>query len=180
MQIHDPRAAELLQKSRDRICAMALVHEQLHNSSDVTRVSMEKYINDLVRDLAGSRRSSLTTLVSAPDILLGIDQATLCGLIVNELVSNALDHAFPEDRVPDPAPQITVDLRQCDNSLKLVVEDNGIGMPEDEDRGHQTTLGLDIAKVLVDQLDGQLHIETTQGTRVEVSFPRAQINPRLC
>jgi len=178
MQIDIPHAAELLQESRDRVHAVAYVHEQLHSSSDVTQVNMEDYINVLVRELAASRGSSVATLVSAPDIVLGIDQATPCGLILNELVSHALDHAFPEDRAPDPAPQVTVELREWDDTLKLVVEDNGIGIPEDEGRGHQATLGLDIVNMLANQLEGELHIETTQGTRVEVSFPRAKANGR--
>ncbi|MCD6287035.1 MAG: PAS domain S-box protein [Anaerolineae bacterium] len=173
MQIDDPRAAELLQKSRDRLYAMVHVHEQLHSSSNVTQVNMEDYINVLVSELATSRVSSVATTVSASGSHLGIEQATLCGLILNELVSNALDHAFPEDRAPDPAPQVTVKLRERDDATELVVEDNGVGMPADIARNHQAALGLDIVMMLAKQLEGQLYVETTQGTRVEVSFPRA-------
>jgi len=179
MQIDDRRAAELLHKSLDRVRAVAHVHEQLHNSSDVTQVNMEEYISLLVRELAGSHRSSVATIVSAPNIHLGIDQAIPCGLILTELVSHALDHAFPEDRGTNPAPHVTVDLRESDDTLKLVVENNGVGMPEDDNRGHQAALGLDIVRVLADQLEGQLYTETPPGTRVEIGFPRARAGARI-
>ena len=139
---------------------------------------MQDYISVLVGALTVSRRSSVAAIVSAPDMYLGIAQATPRGLTLNELVSNALDHAFPEDRATHPEPQVTVELRECDDILKLVVEDNGIMMPEDEDRSPQATLGLDIVHMLAKQLEGQLRVETTQGTRVEVSFARAQVNAR--
>jgi PAS domain S-box-containing protein len=175
-QIDDPRAAELLQRSRDRVYAVAHVHKLLHSSPDGAQVNMEEYINGLVRELVASRHSSVTAGVNAPNIVLWIDQATPCGLILTGLVSNALDHAFPEDRTTGPAPQVTVDLRESNDTLRLVVEDNGIGMPEDKERDHEAALGPDIVTVLVDQLEGQFHVETTPGTRVEVSFPRANVN----
>ena len=175
-QIGDAHAAEALQTSRNRVRAVAHVHEQLHSSSDVTPVNMEDYINVLVGELMDSRGSSVATIVSASDVYLGIDQATPCGLVLNELVSNALDHAFPEDRGTDPAPQVTVELREYGDTLKLVVEDNGTGLPSDQDRDDQPQPGVDILNLLTNQLEGHLHIETAQGTRVEVSFPRAKIN----
>ncbi|MBK8025768.1 MAG: PAS domain-containing protein [Chloroflexi bacterium] len=145
--MEDPRTLAQFQDSQNRIRSMALVHERLYRSENLARVEFDKYLHELVDSLVqtyNSRSKNITAKVDAEAVMLDIDIAIPCGLIVNELVSNALKHAFPNG-LPG---QIGVEMDQDrdDSRYRLVVFDNGVGMPENMDYRGTPSLGLKLVR----------------------------------
>jgi PAS domain S-box-containing protein len=162
-------ALAAFRNSRDRIMSMALVHEELYNSRSHARVDMNEYVENLTRHLLQAYGSGddIHLKAEAVGIVLGVDTAIPCGLILNELITNALKYAFPKGGAGD----IHVLLRTVDDGfLELSVSDNGIGFSE----GYETrgTLGLSLVQMLTEQLDGTLDFSTGNGTRCVIRFPK--------
>lgn len=176
--VEDERSIEAFQESQNRIQAMASIHEQLYRSQDLAQIEMEGYIWDLAVALRHSYGAYAVDLkVDAPGVAMGIDMAIPCGLIVNELVSNAMKHAFQspggigvdtglpgsQERDPDrQGAQIGVELRSLnegESGFELVVWDNGAGMPEGWDLENSITLGLRLVSMLTRQLRGTLQAD---------------------
>jgi PAS domain S-box-containing protein len=169
-QIEDKEIVDVFRDSQNRIQSMALIHEQLYGSHDLAGIDFGAYIQDLATDLfrsyqADSRRIRLD--VETDEVSLGIDQAVPCGLIVNELVSNALKHAFPDGRQGG----IRVELRADGRQMMVLVKDDGIGLPEGTDHQSTPSLGLQLVNSLVSQLDGEVILEPGRGTGFRVTFP---------
>lgn len=168
----DARSALL--ESQDRVYSMALIHEQLYGNGNLDRINFADYAHRLSRELQQA-------LVHEPDririqlaiepIELGIEQAVPCGLILNELVSNACKYAFPEGR----RGEIRLSFRECETgTLELAVEDDGIGLPAGLLGNPNTqSLGLRIVDILAGQLSGSVKQQPAGGTRIEVRFPAA-------
>jgi PAS domain S-box-containing protein len=174
--VKDRSSLEVLRESQNRIRSMALIHEKLYRSKDLARVDFSEYVHDLSTFLFRSYQADSSAVSlrvnAARDVQLGIDTAIPCGLIVNELVSNALKHAFPGGR----AGEVWVELaRTGGNMLTLVVRDNGVGFPASEDYRHTQSLGLQLVNTLVDQLEGSLELDPGGGTTFKIMFagPRA-------
>jgi PAS domain S-box-containing protein len=158
--------------SQNRIMAMALVHEKLFHSECFASINFGDYIDDLAHSLfAGYVKDSelIGILVDAGDFSLGIDEAIPCGLIVNELVSNSLKHAFPDGR----SGEIKVLCHAgADGLITLKVSDTGIGLPPGLDFGTAETLGLQLVTMLVKQLRGTVGMNSGQsGTVFDITFP---------
>lgn len=168
--LHDPFALAHFQDSQHRIRSMALIHERLYRSGDLAHVDFQEYLHDLTGHLLQSYRAQTNEVVlkiKVDDIYLDIDTAIPCGLIVNELVSNALKHAFPDAR----SGVIGVEMFCTDDGqTRLIVGDNGIGMPSDVDLLHSTSLGLQLVASLTKQLGGTISVCGNTGTTVTVSF----------
>ena len=170
-QIEDERYREMFRDSQNRIRSMALIHETLYQSKDLANVSFREYVERLMSHLSasyGANRGRIRLGVDADGLMLGIDVAIPCGLIVNELVSNSLKHAFPEDRCGE----IRVSLQVTGGSqITLTVSDDGIGLPEDMDFRDSGSLGLHLVTMLVeDQLHGQIELNRAKGTEFRISF----------
>lgn len=170
-QIKDKRYADSLGESQDRIRSMALIHEALYESKDVASVDFRDYIRHLSMQLFRSHGTSTARIaldVDAESLLLGIDFAIPCGLIINELVSNCLKHAFPGDR----RGEIKISFHAVDeNEIALTVSDNGIGIPEDVDFRKTRSLGLHLVTMLAeDQLRGQIELDRASGTEFRITF----------
>jgi PAS domain S-box-containing protein len=170
----NPEVIETLKESHNRIASIALVHEKLYSSNDLAKINIAHYIADLTAHLFDSynihaNQIKLMTHINA--IPLAIDLAIPCGLIINELVSNALKYAFSNQQAGDI--EVILD-EQPDHSLCLIVRDNGVGFPEDFDLKQTTTLGMSLIQGLVKQLRGTLAIHSQSGTTVTVTFPRGQ------
>ena len=166
----DPKTLEALQESQDRVRSMALIHEKLYQTQDLSKVDLGEYVESLTAYLARSyaeRAGTVEVKVSTEQVLLSIDEAVPCGLLVNELVSNALKHAFADGR--QGRIQVTVGA-DGDNTVHLRVSDNGIGFPGDLDFRRTESLGLQLVNTLVAQLEGTIEMDTTQGTSFEVVF----------
>jgi len=168
--IEDPQAAEVFRDSQNRIRSMALVHEKLYQSQDLTRVDLAEYIRNLVTYLFRAYSASATGVtldIQADDVFLTIDTAMPCGLILNELISNTLKHAFPDGQ----AGEIRVELHaNCDHQVTLSVADTGIGLPKDLDLNTTTSLGLQLVHTLVDQLNGHIELNSSRGTEFNIAF----------
>ncbi|EWY39561.1 histidine kinase [Skermanella stibiiresistens SB22] len=167
-RIADPEVAELFADSRNRVRSMALVHENLYRAGNFARIPMEAHVQNLCAHLiraygAQSRNVELVTVVE--DLRLDIDRAVSCGLIINELVSNALKHAFPDDS----AGRIEVSLaRGNDGRCALTVRDDGLGMKAGHDDAD--TLGLQLVHDLTHQLRGAITVNTDSGTSFTITF----------
>jgi predicted ATPase/two-component sensor histidine kinase len=167
----DPVAVELFADSRNRVRSMALVHENLYRASSFSSISMSDHVETLCRRLVSAYMmgdSRVTLEVRVSDASLSVDRAVSCGLIINELVSNALKHAFPGGRsgtlqvaLHAPAPEWLV----------LEVRDDGVGLPADLAIEDGDTLGLQLVHDLSNQLDGRLSVERQHGTAFAISFP---------
>jgi two-component sensor histidine kinase len=162
------RARASREKSIQRIYAMALVHETLYRTDQLDKVDLAQYADRLLDELrAGSPIEFL--LSSDGPVLVGLDFAVPFGLLLNELVTNAQKHAFPAG-LPG-----RVDIRiDSDAGLRLTVADNGVGMAEDLPKAGAKTLGLDLVKVLSEQLEGEAAMDGKSGTRWTIRFsPRS-------
>lgn len=163
--IKDERALALFKDSQNRIRSMALIHEKLHQSSNLLKINFDEYIRDLADNLLRSyaANSQVATLqTQAESIWLNIDTAIPCGLIINELVSNALKHAFPTSTSDN---RIFIEiLPTVDNRFTLTVRDNGIGFPPELDFRNTESLGLELVCVFTEQLEGTIELHQTAGT----------------
>lgn len=163
------QAIEAFRNSRDRIMAMALVHMELYETGDFTRIDMETYLGNLTRQIAlVNENVGQVSLVSHADsLMLDLQVAVPCGLILNELITNAYKYAHREDMKVS----IKVSLALTgDGQFIISVEDNGPGLPEGYE--NSGSLGLTLVKLLVSQIDGAMDIESTgNGTTIRIRFP---------
>jgi PAS domain S-box-containing protein len=155
--IQDPEARWAFQESQDRVRSMALVHESLYRSEDLARIDMAEYVDQELHYLFaayGGLGMPVRTRVRVERVSLGIDTAIPCGLIVNELVTNALKHAFPSPQeIESEEGEICILLYAQDGQYTLEVSDNGVGLPQ---RQEETSLGLHLVRLLARQLGGTL------------------------
>jgi PAS domain S-box-containing protein len=161
------------EESQRRIHSIALVHELLYKSKDLQRIDFREYLSGLVARLVSSyglRPENVTVSVSAPDLPLDVDTAVPCGLIVNELVSNSLKHAFPKGR--RGSLEVSVH-RRGQKDLVLSVRDDGVGMRGDLNGEQPRSLGLQIVRSLTKQLRGTVEVASDDGTTVSLTFPYA-------
>src|SRR5919202_735749 len=168
--IDDSAMIEAFRESHNRIRSMALIHQQLYQSKDCAKINFSEYITSLTNDLFrayGVHPGQITLEIEIEEVTLNINTAIPCGLIISELVSNALKHAFPQGR----AGIIKVALHSdADNQLTLQVTDNGIGFPEDWEFRTVKSLGLQLVNVLANQLEGTLELDRRLGTEFKITF----------
>ena len=161
-------AAEVLKESRGRVKSMAMIHEKLYHSHSLSRLNIGEYLNSLVKDILSSySRVScrVTSSVVVDDIYLNINTALPMGLIVNELVSNCIKHAFP-----DGTGNITISMVRDKDEYILNVSDNGIGLSEDVDPFESDSLGLKLVNSLSIQLEGELEVQRGFGLAFILKF----------
>ncbi len=158
-----------------RIRSMAMVHEQLYRSESLSRIDLQVYVEALTSDLRASFGSPnpIRFSVAAEGIQMGLDLAIPCGLIVTELVTNAMKHAFPEGRPGLDADvcEITISAQRKDAICTLAVADNGVGLPTGLDVTTTNTLGLRLVRMLGEhQLGGKIELDGSRGTRFVLRF----------
>jgi PAS domain S-box-containing protein len=171
--IQDQRAITVFKESHNRIRSMALIHEKLYQSQDLARIDFAQYIKSLADSLYRSYGVSPLRIVletEIDDVTLGIDKAIPCGLIVNELISNALKYGFPEESSNNG--RIKVILREMnEKKIELGVSDNGIGFPKELNFRKTDTLGLQLILLLAEeQLGGKVQLDRTTGTTFKILF----------
>lgn len=166
--IEDEKTLDILQESRNRIRSMAIIHENLYRTEDFSSINFSSYLSNLINNLISSYRIGgeivLKTDIDEVDLIL--DQAIPCGLLVNELITNALKYAWNEGEKGI----ISVVLKEENNKVSLCVGDNGKGLPDDFDQMKTETLGLQLVSTLVEQLDGNLAVEVDNGTNYLINF----------
>ncbi len=169
--IPDEQYRSMFEDSQNRIRSMALIHETLFQSENLAHIDIQEYITNLVYELIQTYRASdrIAVTTTVKDVSLDIDTAVSCGLIINELVSNALKHAFPDGREGE----VKIVLRSCNNNVELIVSDNGVGIPGDMDVRTTESLGLDLVMTLAEkQLNGEITLDTSEGTTFCITFER--------
>jgi PAS domain S-box-containing protein len=168
--IKDPQIVQLFRECQVRISSIALLHETLHRSSDLSRIKMGEYFHTLTRHLFrsyGVDPQAIRLDVQVDDIELDIDTGVTCGLIVDELVSNCLKHAFGRG----VKGHIGIELhRNQDGSYMLKIADDGAGIPRDGVLSNPDSLGLDLVTLLVEKLEGSTKVESGKGTDWTITF----------
>jgi two-component sensor histidine kinase/CheY-like chemotaxis protein len=168
--IKDKEAFEMFKETQNRIKSMALIHEELYQSKDVSEIDVAKYLQKLATDLINSYRTQQEDIklkMAIHEVLLGVNTSVPCGLIINELVSNSLKHAFPNGKKGE----ISIALHSdTDNKFALIVSDNGVGFPKDLDFRKTETLGLQLVTTLVKQLRGTIELDRSGGTEFKITF----------
>jgi two-component sensor histidine kinase len=176
--IQDKATRELFSDSRNRVKSMALVHETLYQSGDLSRLNFAAYIRNLVALVFRSYRGKsgrITSTVNVSDVSLSIEAAVPCGLIINELVTNALKYAFP-----GRTGEIRVEMQEEHEAhVVLIVSDNGVGFPKDLDFRETGSLGLKLVNSLVDQLDGTIGLQNDNGTTFTIIFTEPEYTKTL-
>jgi PAS domain S-box-containing protein len=162
-------AKKVLKDSQLRINSMALIHEKLYQSERLSEIQFDVYINELLEVIKKSHFSTQKPVeikIDAEPVPLTITQAIPCGLLLNEIITNSLKHAFPDDRQGE----ITISFRKTGNRLNLSIGDNGIGLPENHTDLKSKSLGMTLIKTLAKQLEAELFIDSRQGTRYNLIF----------
>lgn len=171
--IKERQYKEILKEVQDRIRSMALVHEKLYQSENLANIDSNEYITSIVRGLYRSYEVTadrVTLVIEVEDVPLGVDAAIPCGLIINELVSNSLKHAFP-----DRKGEIRITFCSIDGAVELTVADNGVGIPEYIDFRNTESLGLDLVTTLVEhQLGGEITLDRSRGTAFHIAFQKVR------
>ena len=155
---------------RDRIRSMAIVHEQLYQSTDFTKINIKEYISRVVLNLFRSFEVGhrIRYELSLSDTCLGIQDAIPLGLVINELTTNCLKHAFPGDRHG----LIVFELNPLDEKqIELIIRDNGVGLPESVKLEDTQSFGLHLIKLLIEQVKGKVSILRKDGTEFKITFP---------
>ena len=159
----DETTLSAFRESQNRIKAMALVHEKLYQSTDISKIDLNNYIRFLGNGLFqffGMTGKGITLTMDIRDISLAIDTAIPVGLMINELISNSLKYAFPDGRKGD----ISLAIHRQDHTLTILFKDNGSGIPQDLDWKNAKSLGLRLVVSLVEQLSGTIELDRTAGT----------------
>jgi PAS domain S-box-containing protein len=168
--VKDEKTRGILNESQGRIRSMALIHEKLYQSQDFARVDFSDYIESLAGQLVSMYKGTAGRVdlrIEAAGVQLDVNRAIPCGLIINELVTNALKHAFPGGG----RGEILVAIRQAeDDKFRLIVKDTGAGLAEGFDLEQSETLGFQIVKDLVLQLEGSIEIVRDEGTEIIIRF----------
>ena len=167
---NDPIASEYLKISQQRVKTMALIHQQLYRSGDLSGIDFGEYLKKLIDHLLtayGIDKNQIALVVKTKGIFLSIENAIPCGLIVNELISNSLKHAFYKQNKF----RVAALLSQENNTYNLTIKDNGKGFPKDIDFRNTSSLGMQLVITLTEQLGGEIQLNNSVGTEFIISFP---------
>lgn len=168
-EVEDENVRAALRDSRERILTIARVHQCLHGSDDPSEVRFGRYLRGLARDLAAGGREDVAVRVEVEPISLDLDTAVPCGLIVNELVSNGLRHAYPDGNGGDVTVRMTAGPS---GALRLEVSDDGVGLPEGLDPADAASVGMSLIRQLARQVGGRVEFDRTgPGTDVRLTVP---------
>jgi two-component sensor histidine kinase len=169
VRLQDGDARRALEECRTRIETIALIHEKLYQAHDYARIPFSEYVTSLARNIlraSGAAGRSISLEVESDDVLLSVDRAIPCALMLNEIITNSLKHAFPNGRQG----RIRVRLRKSDDRVQLAVEDDGVGMPAGFDPCKSRSLGMQLVTTLNEQLEGRMEILRGAGTKFQIEF----------
>jgi len=169
--VDDTVAQDVLKVSKSRVQSMALLHQKLYSNKDLKTVNVKLYFEDLIANLMSTYQiddNKVKFEMGVQDLLLDIDTIVPIGLITNELLSNALKHAFTDQNQG----QISVSLRDVDGMHRLIVRDNGKGLPFDTLPQKADSLGLQLIKSFTEKLDGHITIRNEEGATFQIDIPK--------
>ena len=162
---------DALEDCQTRIQAIALIHERLYRTKNYASIEISEYVAEMAESVlhaSGLAANTVALKLEIEPVALPIDRAIPCGLIFNELVGNALKHAFPDGRCGTVQVRVRRTGPDC---VRIGVSDDGIGMPEGADTAASKSLGLQLVRTLARQINGQLQIRIGAGTHIEIEFP---------
>ena len=175
----DAASIEILKESQSRIRSIALIHEKLYRSPELTKIAFDEYVRDLLSDLTrtyATNQQEIIVKTMVEKVAFEIDTAIPCGLIINELISNAFKHAFPAG---GGGGEVVVNLARAGvNEFILTVSDDGVGLPKDYDWKGSTSLGLRLVTDLTRQLEGTLDVHAGKGTVFSIRFREVHYKER--
>ncbi len=167
----------VLKESQGRVKSMAIIHEKLYQSSNLTYINFKEYVEKLIFDIFysyGITTSAIESVLDIEDIHLNIDTAIPLGLIINELITNCVKYAFPKSEGT-----IFIKLKSLPEQMELIIADDGMGIPKDIDLENSKTLGLQLVNNLVNQLDGELKLNRNEGTEFKITFKELKYKKRI-
>jgi len=174
--LSDSTAVRVLEDCRNRILTIALLHEKLYMSDNLVEIDAGGYFDSILKDLINSFSTPQRTVryyVQSEDVVMAIKQLIHCGIIVNELVSNALKYAFPQKWKGDPAVSVTV--AESEGDVTITIADNGVGIPDEFDALRSESMGMKLVSILVyEQLEGEVLFYRQNGTTATVRFKKMQ------
>lgn len=174
MQSNEQAAINALRDSQLRIQSIAIIHEKLYQSESLHKIGFDKYLGELVetiKKMYSDVDGNVETVYDLDHVTLGIEQAIPCSLLVNEVIVNSFKHAFPNYK--EGTLRLKLDYDEPD--LKLEIEDDGVGLPDDFDIQQQDSLGMTLIQALANQLEGEISLSSNsgkEGTKFELSFKK--------
>jgi PAS domain S-box-containing protein len=176
-RIDHPETRAFFLESQGHVRSIALLHESLYQSKDLGRVDMQDYVDKLVTTLKRTYEQGAHIITEIDQVRLPADLAVPCGLIINELITNALKHAFAAYRDAGEN-EIRIEIRRVDDDLELVVADNGTGFASPFDPARTETMGLTLVRDLSAQVRGRAEFGSANGARCTVRFPAPEEGTR--
>ena len=177
--IENPEVIKVLENCQNRIMSMALVHQHLYGNSKLDKINFAHYIESLLKNLAYAQASETRNInfnLDLESIEFNVETANPCGLIINELVSNSLEHGFCDRK----SGNIWLSLKHnLEGQVILTIEDDGVGFGDDFDLYNTDSLGLELVRTLVEQLDGTIELDKTSGTKIEIIFNELNYKSRI-
>ncbi len=176
--INDPEALEIFKESQKRVSSIALVHEKLYQSKDMASINFADYIETLARDIFNFSMNSMQNIklnLDLEEYYLNIETAIPCGLIINELLTNSLKHAFPSGNNGE----IYLGLHGDNGKIVITVKDDGVGLPSQIDIKKPDTFGLQLVYFLKKQIKGDIILEEGEGTSFKIIFEELEYNGRI-
>lgn len=176
--VNDEEAVNVLLESQNRVKSMAMIHEKLYKTNNFSEINFGDYIKSLVDDLFrsyGADPVQIKKKMIFDEIMLGLETAIPCGLIISELVTNTLKYAFPNHMEGE----FRIEMYEIDNLYHLTISDNGVGMPPDINFDKTETLGLILVNTLVNQLEGTVELESNNGTQFKIVFKELEYEERI-
>jgi len=173
-QISDTKLLDIFRETQNRVKAMALVHERLYQSEDITSIDLSDYVKFMGNNLFkfyGTRLSVTQLEINISDIWVDINHAIPLGLLINELLSNALKYAFPEGRKG----KISITGAKDESTIRIIVQDDGVGIPSSIDWKNSPSFGLRLVNSLVEQLQGTIELDRSAGTKYTLTIPALQM-----
>ena len=167
--------ANVLKESESRVKSMAIVYDKLSHSPNFNDINFKQYIEKLVYDILytyGIKKGTIDIQLDIEDINLNIDTAIPLGLIINELITNSVKHAFPQK-------EGTINLKSLPENMEITIADNGILLPKDINLENPETLGLQLVNSLTDQLDGGIKLDKSKGTEFKIKFKELDYKKRI-
>ncbi len=170
--INDEKTLSILRESQNRVKSMSFIHESLYRTKDFNNIDFSEYIERLSKNMVYSYQYSKNRIIlklNIDKVFLSLDISIPCGLIINELLSNALKYAFPKNKKGE----IYIGVKQIKKSkIEIKVEDNGVGLPKDIDFEKGESLGMLLVNTLVEQIDGHIKVRSKEGTKYLITFNR--------
>ena len=172
--IKDEKSIEFFKESQNRVKSISMIHEKLYQSKNLQKIDFSSYLSSIVINLFQVYvidQEKIKYDLKCNNIKLNMETAIPCGLIITELITNSLKHAFGNE--------ISVELYSENETFNFIVKDNGIGFPEDLDFRNTESLGLQLVNLLVNQLDGTIELENKEGTEFKIKFNELEYRERI-